>query len=77
MPQRNRFEPNFPTSCNRLVDSLAGILNNIVHPPRTLSVIAKEYGDAEIRLRDATSDESISFWRSICSKLSAELTAMG
>ena len=60
-----------------LCNSLGGILNSIVHPPRTLSDIAKDYREAERSLSDATTDGSESFWRSICLKLAAELESFG
>ena len=61
----------------RLCESLGSILNSIVHPPRTLSDIAKEYREAERSQGDATTDSSKSFWRSLCSKLAAELESFG
>ena len=61
----------------RLCESLGSILNSIVHPPRTLSDIAKDYSVAERSQANATTDSSKSFWRSLCSKLVAELESFG
>ena len=60
----------------RLCESLGMILNNIFHPPRTIVDIAKDYREAQRSLQDATYDESTSFWRSTCSKLSSVLEAL-
>ena len=60
-----------------MVSSLGEILNNIVHPPRTLSDIAKDYREAERSLQDATSENSKSFWQSLCVNLEDELHSFG
>ena len=60
----------------RLCESLGAILNNIVHPPRTVADIATDYRNAERSLRDATSDEFKRFWSATCTKLSSELNTL-
>ena len=70
----SHIERSRDRQASRLCNSLGEILNNIVHPPRTLLDIAKDYREAERSLRDATSDKSSSFWRLICSKLATELS---
>ena len=61
----------------RLVESLGMLLNNIVHPPRTIVEISRDYREAQRSFQDATSDEQESFWRSVCSKLASELDTLG
>ena len=61
----------------RLVESLGMLLNNIVHPPRTIVEISRDYREAQRSFQDATSDEQESFWRSVCRKLASELDTLG
>jgi len=61
---------------SHLCESLGVLLNNIVHPPRSLADTAKEYRKAERNLNDATSEASQLFWRLLCNKLSNELNIL-
>ena len=69
----SHIERSRDRQATRLVESLGQILNNIVHPPRTILDISRDYREAQRSLSDATNDESETFWRSVCTKLSTEL----
>ena len=73
----SHIERSRDRQASQLCSSLGDILNNIVHPPRTLSDIAKDYREAERSLQDATSEGSRLFWQSLCGKLENELRSFG
>ena len=73
----SHIERSRDRQASRLCESLGSILHSIVHPPCTLSDIAKEYREAERSLNDATSNRSELFWRSLCDRLATELESFG